>query len=64
MGQPVLYRLFGDKAGLLSALVDHGFDRYVQRKQALATTDDPSTTSASAGTTTSPSLWRTRRSTG
>ncbi|MGW1043925.1 TetR/AcrR family transcriptional regulator [Streptomyces sp. NPDC002547] len=41
VGQPVLYRLFGDKAGLLSALVDHGFDRYVQRKQALATTDDP-----------------------
>jgi AcrR family transcriptional regulator len=41
VGQPVLYRLFGDKAGLLSALVDHGFARYVQRKQALETTDDP-----------------------
>jgi AcrR family transcriptional regulator len=41
VGQPVLYRLFGDKAGLLAALVDHGFDRYVQRKRALAKTDDP-----------------------
>ncbi|MER6350882.1 TetR/AcrR family transcriptional regulator [Streptomyces sp. NPDC001634] len=41
VGQPVLYRLFGDKAGLLSALVDHGFDRYIQRKKALEVTGNP-----------------------
>jgi AcrR family transcriptional regulator len=40
VGQPTLYRVFGDKAGLLAALVDHGFDRYVQRKRALEKTDD------------------------
>ncbi|GAA4843578.1 TetR/AcrR family transcriptional regulator [Pseudonocardia benzenivorans] len=41
VGQPALYRIFGDKAGLLAALVDHGFERYVERKRALETTDDP-----------------------
>lgn len=41
VGQPVLYRLFADKAGLLSALVDYGFDQYVARKQAMEITDDP-----------------------
>ncbi|MEV5955812.1 TetR/AcrR family transcriptional regulator [Streptomyces sp. NPDC051987] len=40
VGQPVLYRIFGDKNGLLSALVESGFERYVIRKQALETTDD------------------------
>ncbi|RKE18807.1 TetR/AcrR family transcriptional regulator [Streptomyces sp. TLI_171] len=39
--QPVLYRLFGDKNGLLTALVEHGFERYIGRKQSLATTADP-----------------------
>ncbi|QKW19325.1 TetR/AcrR family transcriptional regulator [Kitasatospora sp. NA04385] len=39
--QPVLYRLFGDKNGLLTALVAHGFERYVGRKQSLAVTGDP-----------------------
>lgn len=39
--QPILYRLFGDKNGLLTALVENGFERYISRKQALATTDDP-----------------------
>jgi AcrR family transcriptional regulator len=28
VGQPVLYRLFGDKDGMLRAVVDHGFDLY------------------------------------
>lgn len=41
VGQPVLYRLFGDKRGLLAALVDRGFDRYVDQKQSLVATDDP-----------------------
>ena len=41
VSQPVLYRLFGDKQGLLAAVVDNGFDRYVRDKQSLAVTDDP-----------------------
>lgn len=41
VGQPVLYRLFGDKAGLLGALVDYGYQRYVARKKSLAVTADP-----------------------
>src|SRR3954471_8784627 len=39
--QPVLYRLFGDKRGLLDAVADAGFDRYARRKQELEVTDDP-----------------------
>ncbi len=39
--QPILYRLFGDKDGLLNALVDDGFERYIARKHALEATDDP-----------------------
>lgn len=34
MGRPVLYRLFGDKNGLLRAVVDDGYNRY--RTQALS----------------------------
>lgn len=41
VGAPVLYRLFGDKAGLLSAVVDHGFDRYLATKRAATPSDDP-----------------------
>jgi AcrR family transcriptional regulator len=37
---PVLYRLFGDKQGLLAALVDHGYQRYLERKVAQSTTED------------------------
>lgn len=40
VSQPVLYRLFGDKQGLLAALVDHGYQRYLERKAAQASTDD------------------------
>jgi AcrR family transcriptional regulator len=39
--QPVLYRLFGDKRGLLDAVADTGFERYAQRKAELKVTDDP-----------------------
>jgi AcrR family transcriptional regulator len=39
--QPVLYRLFGDKRGLLDAVADAGFERYAQHKSTLATTHDP-----------------------
>lgn len=38
---PTLYRLFGDKAGLLDALAAHGFAQYLAGKQALEETDDP-----------------------
>jgi AcrR family transcriptional regulator len=41
VGAPVLYRLFGDKKGLLSAVVDYGFDRYLATKRAVAASDDP-----------------------
>ncbi|MGK5683392.1 TetR/AcrR family transcriptional regulator [Actinoplanes sp. URMC 104] len=39
--QPVLYRLFGDKRGLLHAVADAGVDRYARRKAELEVTDDP-----------------------
>ena len=41
VGAPVLYRLFGDKNGLLSALVDYGFDRYLATKRAAEPSQDP-----------------------
>src|ERR1700712_2496501 len=41
VSQPVLYRIFGDKQGLLDALVEDGFARYVERKSALRRTGDP-----------------------
>lgn len=41
VGAPVLYRLFGDKSGLLSAVVDYGFDRYLSGKRAARPSDDP-----------------------
>jgi AcrR family transcriptional regulator len=39
--QPVLYRLFGDKRGLLDAVADAALERYARRKSALEATDDP-----------------------
>jgi AcrR family transcriptional regulator len=41
VGQPVLYRLFGDKNGLLNTLIENSFERYIVRKQSLETTEDP-----------------------
>jgi AcrR family transcriptional regulator len=38
---PTLYRLFGDKEGLLQAVAAHGFAEYLSDKHALAETDDP-----------------------
>jgi AcrR family transcriptional regulator len=38
---PTLYRLFGDKQGLLEAVVAHGFERYLADKHAMAATADP-----------------------
>lgn len=39
--QPVLYRLFGDKRGLLDAVADAGFERYARRKSKLEVSGDP-----------------------
>jgi AcrR family transcriptional regulator len=41
VGAPVLYRLFGDKNGLLSAVVDYGFERYLSTKRAATPSEDP-----------------------
>jgi AcrR family transcriptional regulator len=41
VGAPALYRQFGDKEGLLAAIVDHAFETYLADKRALAETDDP-----------------------
>lgn len=41
VGAPVLYRLFGDKEGLLRAVVDYGFNRYLSTKRAATPSADP-----------------------
>lgn len=41
IGAPVLYRQFGDKNGLLSAVVDHGFDTYLATKREHVPGADP-----------------------
>lgn len=38
---PTLYRLFGDKQGLLDAVTAHGFEQYLAKKKSLGPTDDP-----------------------
>jgi AcrR family transcriptional regulator len=41
VGAPTLYRHFGDKDGLLSAVVDHAFERYLAAKRAATPSADP-----------------------
>jgi AcrR family transcriptional regulator len=38
---PTIYRLFGDKSGLLDAVVEHGFATYVANKPPVGTDGDP-----------------------
>ena len=38
---PTIYRLFGDKRGLLEAVARHGLERYLQEKQADGPRPDP-----------------------
>jgi AcrR family transcriptional regulator len=38
---PTIYRLFGDKQGLLDAVVVHGFTAYLTSKNAQVPEDDP-----------------------
>ncbi|MFC6081835.1 TetR/AcrR family transcriptional regulator [Sphaerisporangium aureirubrum] len=40
---PTLYRLFGDKDGLLAAVAAYGFEEYLVGKLAMGETDDPVT---------------------
>ncbi|MEQ4302423.1 TetR/AcrR family transcriptional regulator [Plantactinospora sp. B6F1] len=41
VGAPVLYRQFGDKEGLLAAVVDFGFEQYLAGKRSAVPSDDP-----------------------
>lgn len=41
VGAPMLYRLFGDKAGLLAAVVDRAFEEYLAGKRAAVPSADP-----------------------
>ncbi|WP_020667227.1 TetR/AcrR family transcriptional regulator [Amycolatopsis nigrescens] len=41
VGAPALYRQFGDKEGLLSAVVDYGFEQYLSVKRAAKPSADP-----------------------
>ncbi|NYI04823.1 TetR/AcrR family transcriptional regulator [Allostreptomyces psammosilenae] len=41
IGAPTLYHHFGDKRGLLNAVVAYGFERYLADKRAMARTGDP-----------------------
>ncbi|MDF2443426.1 MAG: hypothetical protein JWR01_1629 [Subtercola sp.] len=38
---PMIYRLFGDKEGLLAAVAEHGFATYMASKRPLDADDDP-----------------------
>lgn len=38
---PTLYRVFGDKDGLLDAVAGYGFERYLAEKHAMTPTGDP-----------------------
>ncbi|GAA4566410.1 TetR/AcrR family transcriptional regulator [Planotetraspora kaengkrachanensis] len=41
VGAPALYRQFGDKEGLLTAVVDYGFEQYLASKRAARPSADP-----------------------
>src|ERR1700678_2661178 len=38
---PTIYRIFGDKSGLLDAVIEHGFAAYLARKPPVGTDADP-----------------------
>ncbi len=38
---PTIYRLFGEKNGLLSAVAEYGYARFIEAKSPLQPTDDP-----------------------
>ena len=41
IGAPLIYRQFGDKDGLLAAVVDHAFGQYLAGKRVAEASDDP-----------------------
>jgi len=41
VGPPALYRQFGDKAGLLAAVVDSAYEQYLASKRAMQMSGDP-----------------------
>ncbi|MBP2703170.1 TetR/AcrR family transcriptional regulator [Microbispora sp. RL4-1S] len=41
VGAPALYRQFGDKEGLLTAVVDYGFEQYLAGRSPACSSDDP-----------------------
>ncbi|MGI5170925.1 TetR/AcrR family transcriptional regulator [Spirillospora sp. CA-253888] len=41
VGMPEIYRQFGDKQGLLTAVADIGFERFIANKERNPRTDDP-----------------------
>lgn len=41
VGAPILYRQFGDKEGLLSAVVDYAFEQYLTSKRKAVPSEDP-----------------------
>lgn len=41
IGQPVLYRMFGDKDGLLAAVADRVWEQYLAPKRTATASDDP-----------------------
>lgn len=43
VGMPVLYQHFGDRNGLLSAVIDEAFNGYIERKRSREHTVDPVT---------------------
>ena len=57
---PTIYRLFGDKVGLLDAVTEHGFQTYLADKGARPESPTRSPTCGRAGICTSASGWPTR----
>src|SRR6201995_6212156 len=41
MQAPAIYRIFGDKGGLLDAVVEHGFASYLAQKPPVGGSTDP-----------------------
>lgn len=58
VGAPALYRQFGDKDGLLAAVVEAGFFEYLEGKRAATPSDDPLPIYGPAGMRTPPSRSR------
>lgn len=56
---PAIYRLFGDKDGLLEAVAEHGFATFLAAKHVDPDRGTPSRTCGTAGIWRSSSVWTT-----